>query len=63
MHKISKVLIVLPVVLAACAAKDARYHDGIEVAPVARETGWAGCEMSGGSFATGNDGGLVCVSG
>ena len=57
-----KVLILLPVILAACMAAEPRsYYDGYEVAPVARGSGWAGCEAEGGKFATGTDGGLICV--
>ncbi len=59
MHKI---LIFLPVILAACMAAEPRYYDGYEVSPVTRESsGWAGCEAEGGTFATGAHGGLVCV--
>lgn len=56
-----KVLIFLPVILAGCMAAAPSYYDGYEVAPVARGSGWAGCEAEGGKFATGSDGGLVCV--
>lgn len=59
MHKI---LIFLPVILAACMAAEPRTYDGFAVAPVTRDTGWAGCEAEGGTFAAGDDGGLVCVS-
>ncbi|MCB1358491.1 MAG: hypothetical protein KDK53_19040 [Maritimibacter sp.] len=58
MHRI---LILLPVILAACMAAEPSYYNGYEVAPVTRGGGWAGCEAEGGVFATGTDGGLVCV--
>ncbi|MCB1350153.1 MAG: hypothetical protein KDK11_16500 [Maritimibacter sp.] len=54
-------MIFLPVILAGCMAAAPSYYDGYEVAPVARGSGWAGCEAEGGKFATGSDGGLVCV--
>ena len=59
MHKL---LILLPVILAACMAAAPETYGPFEVAPVAQETGWAGCEAAGGSFATGGSGGLVCVT-
>lgn len=58
-----KALIFFPVILAACMAQEPRsYYHGYEVAPVSRDAGWAGCEAEGGKFATGDDGGLVCVA-
>jgi|GEM_PF-4804336 len=59
MHKL---LIVLPVILAGCMAAGPETYAPFEVAPVADESGWAGCEAEGGSFATGDGGGLVCVA-
>jgi len=57
-----KVLIFLPVILAACMAAGPEAGEPFEVAPVTRETGWAGCEAQGGAFQTRNDGGLICVA-
>ena len=45
-----KVLIFLPVILAGCMAAAPSYYDGYEVAPVARGSGWAGCEAAVGAF-------------
>lgn len=58
-----KALIILPAILAGCMAAEPRsYYNGYEVAPVSRGSGWAGCEAEGGTFATSDDGGLVCVA-
>ncbi len=57
-----KVLILLPLALAGCMAAAPSARAPFEVAPVTRETGWAGCEAEGGRFDTGDDGGLICVA-
>ena len=57
-----KVLILLPVVLAACMAPGSETRGAWVVEPVAQEdAGWAGCEAEGGTFRAGAGGGLVCV--
>ena len=58
-----KVLIFLPVILAACAAFAPEKREPWQVAPVAREdASWAGCQAEGGAFRAGVNGGLVCVA-
>jgi len=57
-----KVLIVFPIVLAACAAAGPKTDTPFAVAPVTRDTGWAGCEAEGGTFQAGHDGGMICVA-
>ena len=56
-----KVLLIIPVVLAACAAAGPETGEPLAVEPVTRESAWGGCEAEGGTFETGHDGGLVCV--
>jgi hypothetical protein len=57
-----KVLLMIPVILAACAAAGPEMGDPFAVEPVTRESGWAGCEAEGGTFQAGDDGGLVCTA-
>ena len=56
-----KVLLILPVILAACAAGGAKTDEPFAVEPVTRESGWAGCEAEGGAFETGDEG-MICVA-
>ncbi len=58
MHRI---LILLPIVLAACMTTEPAARLPYVVEPVSRDAGWAGCKAEGGSFAAGADGGLICV--
>ena len=57
-----KVLILLPVVLAACMAAGPEAGEPFAVEPVTRDSAWAGCDAEGGTFATGDDGGLICIA-